>query len=211
MKKIVFILWALVLMGISQVNVKAVDLPFVPDGGETVSQTENPVQTEPVSAEADSSSSQDSIEEKLPVEGVDESKIIIVDESITADDERTVTVNSKNQLVTYDKIGNEVVLDNSHNYILTVNENGQTVISDEQGNFVSVKNGNVTYTDKDGKHITKNINGNIITDISEKETSQKSSSAKTVNSLWKYICIGMIVFIIVGSIAIFMIKRKRRG
>lgn len=206
MKKIIPIVCALLFIGISGINAEAADLPFVPDGEESISQTETSILTDSISSEVNDSQVQSNIEEKLPVEAVDESTPDIIDEEMTIADDKTVTVNDQNHLTISDKNGNESVLDDSQKYILTVNENGQTVISDEKGNFVSVNNGTVGYTDKDGKHITKDADDIIIT-----ENAPDSEVDNKTNSVWKYICIGMAAFIIIGSAVIFMIKRKKRG
>ena len=134
MKKILFILLAVLLVVSSAMQTQAAELPFVPDGEETTSEvkedkqetteeTKNDVtqetkeettatnndSTEGSSDSDESTTKSDDIE--LPVEALGDNTLTAVDDGIVIDNDKKVTVDNDKHLEIVDKDGNSVSKD----------------------------------------------------------------------------------------------------
>ena len=138
-KKVIFILLAVILVVSSGVQIQAAELPFVPDGEETTSEVnENKKEaTEEAKNEVtqetkeettatnndstDGSSDSDDLTTKsddieLPVEAVGDNTLTAIDDGIVIDNDKKVTVDNDKHLVIVDKDGKKTVIDDSQEY-----------------------------------------------------------------------------------------------
>ena len=138
MKKILFILLAVLLVVSSAMQTQAAELPFVPDGEETTSEvkedkqetteeTKNDVtqetkeettatnndSTDGSSDSDDSTTKSDDIE--LPVEAAGDNTLSAVDDGIVIDNDKKVTVDNDKHLVILDKEGKMTIFTNRVN------------------------------------------------------------------------------------------------
>ena len=132
-KKVIFILLAVILVVSSGVQIQAAELPFVPDGEETTSEvkedkketteeTKNEVTQETKEETTDTNNdstdgSSDSDESttksddiELPVEAAGDNTLSAVDDGIVIDNDKKVTVDNDKHLVIVDKDGKKTVI-----------------------------------------------------------------------------------------------------
>ena len=186
MKKILFILLAVLLVVSSAMQTQAAELPFVPDGEETTSEVKEDKQE--TTEETKNDVTQETKEETTATNNDSTDGSSDSDESTTKSDDIELPV--------------EALGDNT----LTAVDDGIVIDNDKHLEIV----------DKDGNSVSKDVDGNVIEDVQAAITEATAevtanNISEKYDSVLIFAVIGAAALLLFSVVAVILVKRKKRG
>ena len=185
-KKILFLILAVLLVVSSGVQIQAAELPFVPDGEETTSEVKE--DKKETTEETKNEVTQETKEETTATNNDSTDGSSDSDESTTKSDDIELPV--------------EALGDNT----LTAVDDGIVIDNDKHLDIV----------DKDGNSDSKDVDGNVIEDVQEDITEATAEAAtnntsEKYDSVLIFAVIGAAALLLLLVVAVILVKRKKRG